>query len=110
MAELYRAVGIPLVLHGGSGIQHQYILDAISAGIAKINVGTELRQTYEFALQESGNDVSFAQDALYKRTRAYIADYLFNTNLRISSSAEPQWDLAELTHSRRWMTHHPPRL
>ena len=53
-----------------------------SAGIAKINVGTELRQTYEFALQESGNDVSFAQDALYKRTRAYIADYLFNTNLK----------------------------
>lgn len=82
VAELYRAVGIPLVLHGGSGIQHQYILDAISAGIAKINVGTELRQTYEFALQESGNDVSFAQDALYKRTRAYIADYLFNTNLK----------------------------
>lgn len=32
VAELYRAVGIPLVLHGGSGIQHQYILDAISAG------------------------------------------------------------------------------
>ena len=82
VAELYRAAGIPLVLHGGSGIQHQYILDAISAGIAKINVGTELRQTYEFALQESGNDVSFAQDALYKRTRAYIADYLFNTNLK----------------------------
>ena len=82
VAELYRAVGIPLVLHGGSGIQHQYILDAISAGIAKINVGTELRQTYEFALQESGNDVSFAQDALYKRTRAYIAEYLFNTNLK----------------------------
>ena len=71
VAELYRAVGIPLVL-----------LDAISAGIAKINVGTELRQTYEFALQESGNDVSFAQDALYKRTRAYIAEYLFNTNLK----------------------------
>ena len=82
VAELYRAVGIPLVLHGGSGIQHQYILDAISAGIAKINVGTELRQTYEFALQESGNDVSFARDALYKRTRSYIADYLFNTNLK----------------------------
>ena len=82
VAELYRAVGIPLVLHGGSGIQHQYILDAISAGIAKINVGTELRQTYEFALQESGNDVSLAQDALYKRTRAYIAEYLFNTNLK----------------------------
>ena len=82
IAELYQATGIPLVLHGGSGVKHQYILDAISAGIAKINVGTELRQTYEFALQESANDVSFAQDALYKRTRTYIAEYLFNKNLK----------------------------
>ena len=82
IAELYQAAGIPLVLHGGSGVKHQYILDAISAGIAKINVGTELRQTYEFALQESGNDIPFAQDALYKRTRDYIAEYLFNTNLK----------------------------
>lgn len=82
IAELYQAAGIPLVLHGGSGVKHQYILDAISAGIAKINVGTELRQTYEFALQESGDDIAFAQDALYKRTRAYIAEYLFNTNLK----------------------------
>ena len=82
IADLYKAAGIPLVLHGGSGIQHQCVLDAINAGIAKINVGTELRQTYEAALAESNNDVSYAREKLYLRTRDYIANYLYNTNLK----------------------------
>ena len=82
VAELYSAAGVPLVLHGGSGIQHQCVLDAISAGIAKINVGTELRQTYEKAMAESNNDISYAREKLYLRTRDYIANYLYNTNLK----------------------------
>ena len=47
IAQLEAALGIPLVLHGGSGIEQDYISQGIKAGIAKINVGTELRQPYE---------------------------------------------------------------
>lgn len=82
IADLHAAAGIPLVLHGGSGIQHQCVLDAINAGIAKINVGTELRQTYEAAMAESNNDIGFAREKLYLRTRDYIKNYLYNTDLR----------------------------
>ena len=82
IANLHAAAGIPLVLHGGSGIQHQCVLDAINAGIAKINVGTELRQTYEAAMAESNNDIGFAREKLYLRTRDYIKNYLYNTDLR----------------------------
>lgn len=82
IADLYAAAGIPLVLHGGSGIQHQCVLDAIQAGIAKINVGTELRQTYEKAMGESNNDICYAREKLYLRTRDYIANYLYNTDLK----------------------------
>lgn len=82
IADLYSAAGIPLVLHGGSGIQHQCVLDAIKAGIAKINVGTELRQTYEAAMAESNNDIGYAREKLYLRTRDYIANYLYNTDLK----------------------------
>ena len=39
--------GMPLVLHGGSGIRKESILAGIQHGIAKINVGTTLRQAYE---------------------------------------------------------------
>ena len=82
IAALYASAGIPLVLHGGSGIQHQCVLDAISSGIAKINVGTELRQTYEKAMSESNNDIGYAREKLYLRTRDYIANYLYNTDLK----------------------------
>jgi len=71
IADLSRVTGIPLVLHGGSGINNQCILDGIANGIAKINVGTEIRQTYENALAES-NDAESARYAVYHRTREII--------------------------------------
>ena len=51
IGELRNALNIPLVLHGGSGIENDYITRGIKAGIAKINVGTELRQPYERAMR-----------------------------------------------------------
>jgi ketose-bisphosphate aldolase len=39
-------LGTPLSLHGASGIPDEPIRRAIAAGIAKINVNTELRQAY----------------------------------------------------------------
>ncbi len=42
IAEISRVAGIPLVLHGSSGIPTAQIAKAITLGIAKINVNTEL--------------------------------------------------------------------
>jgi ketose-bisphosphate aldolase len=74
LEELRHATGIPLVLHGGSGVKREYLLAAVKRGIAKVNVGTETRQTYELALTESGR-VAAAQDAVYERTRWLLRDY-----------------------------------
>lgn len=82
IADLYAVTGTPLVLHGGSGVRHEYILGAFKAGIAKMNVGTEMRQTYEAALKEKPGDIAFAQEKLYWRARDFIANYMFNTNLK----------------------------
>jgi len=73
--RLREAAGLPLVLHGGSGVKQEYVLRAIKAGIAKINVGTDIRQAYEVALRKSGN-VADAQDAVYERTSWTIRDQL----------------------------------
>jgi ketose-bisphosphate aldolase len=75
LEQLAHVTQIPLVLHGGSGIQQEYIRAAIQRGIAKINVGTEIRQPYETALQETGS-VSQAQQAVYERTCWVITEYL----------------------------------
>jgi len=74
IAALYQAAGLPLVLHGGSGIQLEYIKRGIKAGIAKINVGTEIRQAYEKGLEAASGDIQKAQEKVYLRVRELITD------------------------------------
>lgn len=81
IAALAEATGhMPLVLHGGSGIRQEYILRAVENGIAKINVGTEIRQPYEFALEQRPTDIAYAQQKVYDRTRWVIHEFLHTTD------------------------------
>ena len=88
LEKLHQATGIPLVLHGGSGVKQEYLLAAIKQGITKVNVGTEIRQTYESALRETGA-LSSAQDAVFDRTCWLIRDYfgLSGTRERVVGEA-----------------------
>jgi len=79
LALLRRAAGVPLVLHGGSGVRKEYILRAIQQGIAKINVGTAIRQPYEAGAKQS---VAHAQAACYRATVDVIT-----SELQIAGSA-----------------------
>jgi len=52
--------GIPLVLHGGTGIPVEMIQKSISLGVSKINVNTELQQAFAAATRkyiEDGKDL-----------------------------------------------------
>jgi ketose-bisphosphate aldolase len=46
LAEIHRQVKLPLVLHGGTGISAYSLRHAISLGVAKVNYGTYLKQSY----------------------------------------------------------------
>ncbi|MCB0208010.1 MAG: class II fructose-bisphosphate aldolase [Anaerolineae bacterium] len=81
LETLAQSTGVPLVLHGGSGIPRKYVLAAFKKGIAKINIGTEIRQAYDRAWQSTEN-ISAAQDAVYERTKWLISDYFELENLR----------------------------
>jgi ketose-bisphosphate aldolase len=74
--RLHEATGLPLVLHGGSGILKDYIMDGIRAGIAKINVGTEIRQAYEQAIAQNPADIPAAQAAVYFKVSTVILEML----------------------------------
>ncbi len=74
LQNLHTATGIPLVLHGGSGVQQEYVLKAAERGITKINVGTEIRQAYEKTIKETG-DVEKAQQAVYDSVTSLIKEY-----------------------------------
>ena len=56
------AVRIPLVLHGGTGIAKEYLMQSFKAGIAKINIATAIRQPYERIMHDS---IKNAQEAVY---------------------------------------------
>ncbi|WP_205699910.1 class II fructose-1,6-bisphosphate aldolase [Cohnella luojiensis] len=45
-------VSIPLVLHGGSGIPENQVRKAVSLGMSKMNVATELRIVFSDAIKE----------------------------------------------------------
>lgn len=44
-------VNVPLVLHGGSGTPDEAIRTAVSCGITKVNVGTELKHAWSKAMR-----------------------------------------------------------
>ena len=70
---LQKAVGVPLVLHGGTGIKKRYVLEAMRHGIAKINVATAIRQPYEALVEQSPEA---ALEAVYEATVSVIRDEL----------------------------------
>ncbi|MCF2941253.1 ketose-bisphosphate aldolase [Paenibacillus alkaliterrae] len=50
LQEINEAVKRPIVLHGGSDVPDEQIRKAIALGIAKINVDTELRQSFTLGM------------------------------------------------------------
>jgi fructose-bisphosphate aldolase class II len=81
LAKLAEVTGVPLVLHGGSGIRQEDMLASMKRGIAKVNVGTEIRQAYEQALKSGGSEKA-AQEAVYARTSSLIKDWFKLTGIR----------------------------
>lgn len=56
MLEISNEINLPLVLHGGTGIYDDQIKKAISCGISKININTELQIAWSDAVKEKIND------------------------------------------------------
>ncbi|MET1007216.1 MAG: class II fructose-bisphosphate aldolase [Propionibacteriaceae bacterium] len=52
IAALHAAVGVPLVLHGSSGVPDDDLRRAVAAGITKVNVGTLLSVAYTSAVRD----------------------------------------------------------
>jgi fructose-bisphosphate aldolase class II len=62
IAQLREAGGVPMVLHGGSGITDEDFVSAIQAGIGMVHINTEIRKAYRDAivayLQENPDEIA----------------------------------------------------
>jgi ketose-bisphosphate aldolase len=84
LAQLRASTGIPLVLHGGSGTPPDDLRRAISLGIAKVNVATEImtaiRQSVLSDWQNARNIwVPFAQAAAMKQAERVLEKWFHLT-------------------------------
>jgi len=83
--QIKETCGIPLVLHGGSGISDEDFVSAIKAGISIIHISTELRVAYRQALEKELKDnpkevapykylspaVKAVEDVVYKKLKLF---------------------------------------
>jgi fructose-bisphosphate aldolase, class II len=68
VARLARAVPVPLVLHGSSGVPDAAIVTGIRAGLTKINVSTHLNARFTRAVRDY-----LSEDAAVVDPRRYVA-------------------------------------
>jgi len=52
LSEIHKVTDATLVLHGGSGIPHPVLTEAIRRGICKINLATEIKNIFMMTLKE----------------------------------------------------------
>ncbi|MBI5139069.1 class II fructose-bisphosphate aldolase family protein [Candidatus Nomurabacteria bacterium] len=53
VAEIKKSVGVPLVLHGGSGLRDVDFTEGIKAGISIVHINSEIRLAYKDAVEKS---------------------------------------------------------
>ena len=74
LQRIVSATNVPIVLHGGSGIERESVLAGIKNGVTKINIGTVIRQRYEKELRKTGK-VEAAQIQVEEEMRQLIEGY-----------------------------------
>ncbi len=77
LRRVRKAVGVPLVMHGGTGISDDTIRDLIRAGMNKINVGTELKVAWRRGLEAyfatNGHEPRLGMEAAKNEVRKVVS-------------------------------------
>ena len=68
IAAIREVAGVPLVLHGSSGVPDQVLAAAVAAGLTKINIGTQLNKVFTAAVR-----AVLADDPALADPRRYLA-------------------------------------
>lgn len=74
LQEICRVVGVPVALHGSSGLSTDVIKRAISCGVKKVNIGTDLKSLYTTSLRDFL--VKHPEEHEPRKVFAYVRDEL----------------------------------
>jgi fructose-bisphosphate aldolase class II len=94
VSDLVAATGVPMALHGGTGLSDEQFTDLIARGCAKVNISTALKETYlksglEF-LREAGERDAWDPPSLFRHQRAAVVD-LARRHIRLFGGSGHAW-------------------
>lgn len=92
VTDIVEATGIPVALHGGTGMSAEQFTDLISRGCAKVNISTALKiafmkSGYEFMTENPGK---YDPPAIFKAQRAAVKDMAAD-HIRMFGSVGKAW-------------------
>jgi len=80
LKEINKCVNVPLVLHGASGVSRTDLIDAISNGVRKINIDTQLRHAFLESLEKDigshNEDLREVLSGAKEKTEKIVSKYL----------------------------------
>ena len=94
VSDLVAATGIPMALHGGTGLSDEQFTDLIARGCAKVNISTALKETYlksglEF-LREAAERDRWDPPSLFRHQRAAVVD-MARRHIRLFGGSGRAW-------------------
>lgn len=94
VTALVEATGVPMALHGGTGLAPEQFRDLIARGCAKVNISTALKEAYLQAglrhLKQAEERQSWDPPALFAAQKAAVVDMAVE-HMRIFGSSGRAW-------------------
>lgn len=94
VTDLVEATGVPMALHGGTGLAPEQFKDLISRGCAKVNISTALKETYMKAglefLRGAEEKGKWDPPSLFKHQGAAVREMAIE-HMRIFGSSGRAW-------------------
>ncbi len=94
VSDLVEATGIPMALHGGTGLSDEQFTDLIARGCAKVNISTALKETFmksglEF-LRETETRKKWDPPSLFRAQRAAVVE-MARRHIRLFGGSGRAW-------------------
>ncbi|MDT5042392.1 MAG: fructose-bisphosphate aldolase, class [Actinoplanes sp.] len=94
VSDLVAATGVPMALHGGTGLSDEQFTDLIARGCAKVNISTALKETYLRSSLESLRAAAerdkWDPPTLFRDQRAAVVD-MARQHIRLFGGTGRAW-------------------
>jgi fructose-bisphosphate aldolase class II len=94
VSDLVAATGVPMALHGGTGLSDEQFGDLIARGCAKVNISTALKETYLKSslelLREAAERDRWDPPSLFRHQRAAVVD-MARRHIRLFGGSGRAW-------------------